>query len=224
LGSFIAEELAGPLGLDMHLGLALEEHHRAAALYGSSISTALRRFGPRMLRGRTTEGRLYRSVLFNRGSESYKALLNPDPGPRRLECLNEPENRTMQLPWMNMHTNGPSLSRLYAVLAEGGELDGVRLMDAATIAPLHHAQSWSDMDRVLQKPLGFSQGFQKEELTLFSPEGSWMGHSGMGGSLGFADPHHRMSFAYVQNALSPYIRSPRCVRLCRAAYKSLGVL
>jgi CubicO group peptidase (beta-lactamase class C family) len=138
--------------------------------------------------------------------------------------MNEPENRELQLPWMNVHTNASSLARMYAALSLGGEIDGVRLVRPEAITPLHATQSWSNMDRVLQKPLGFSQGFQKEERHLFSPEGSWFGHPGAGGSLGYADPQNQIAFAYVINGLSPYIRSPRAIALSQAVYRCLGIL
>ena len=82
-------------------------------------------------------------------------------------------------------------------------------------------QSWSNADRVMLKPLGFSQGFQKEEPHLVSPHEASFGHLGAGGSVGWADPTHGIGFAYVMNRMDHMLRSPRCNALCRAVYESI---
>ena len=74
-------------------------------------------------------------------------------------------------------------------------------------------RSRSKRDRVIQKPLGFSQGFLKEECHVFSPGEEAFGHSGMGGALGLADPDRRLAFAYVMNRMDHRVRSPRCLLL-----------
>ena len=79
-------------------------------------------------------------------------------------------------------------------------------------------QSWSDRDRVLLKPLGFSQGFLKEERHVFSPGEESFGHSGMGGALGLADPDCDLALGYVMNRMDIRVRSPRCLALCHALY------
>jgi CubicO group peptidase (beta-lactamase class C family) len=224
VGSFIDEEISKPLGLDLHLGLRASHDDRVATLYPAPIPKILRRFGLRMVRAKTTEGSLYRAVLFDRSSHARRAFFNPDLGPKSLGVMNETSYRRVELPWMGMYTNARSLAEVYGVLANGGERDGVRLLSEITIARLMHPQSWSNHDHVLHKPMGFSEGFQKEEPHLFSPDGGSFGHSGVGGTLGFADPHNRLSFGYVLNGLDPHIRSPRCTALCRATYKSLGLL
>lgn len=224
IGAFLHDEVAVPLGVDLHLGLPERFDARVAKLYPAPMPQVLRRFGWHMPRGLSTEGRLYRAALFDAQSPSRKAFFNPDLGPERLGVLNQASLRRLEMPWMGMYTTARSLARVYAALAAGGQIDGVRIVQERSLLPLHHPQSWSNHDRVLHKPMGFSLGFQKEESHLFSPDGSSFGHSGVGGALGFADPHRRLAFAYVPNGLDPHIRSPRCVRLCHAMYRSVGLL
>lgn len=219
LQSFIADEIAGPSGLELFLGLPEALDGRAATLYPTPIPTLFRQFGPQMFRGLTTEGRLYRKVLFDKTSHPKRAFFNPDPGKAKLGAPNDPEIRRLPLAWMSIYTTARDLSSLYGTLSRGGG----ELVSQAAVDRLRAPQSWSYMDRVLCKPMGFAQGFQKEESHLFSPDGASFGHSGVGGSLGFADPNRRVGFAYTCNRLDPHIRSPKCVALCHALYKSLGL-
>ena len=62
-------------------------------------------------------------------------------------------------------TTARGLARLYTALAGDGSVDGVRLVAPERLLPLRDRQSWSDEDRVMRKPLGFAQGFVKDEIT-----------------------------------------------------------
>ena len=90
---------------------------------------------------------------------------------------------------------------------------------AETVAKVHARQGWSERDLVLQKPLGWSQGFLKEETHLFSPNPESFGHTGLGGAIGFCDPVAGIAIGYTPNGLDWRVRSPRAVALCRAIYQ-----
>jgi CubicO group peptidase (beta-lactamase class C family) len=107
----------------------------------------------------------------------------------------------------------PDLGRKGLALAMGGALERTRLCRPESVEPLKRRQSWSERDRVVLKPLGFSQGFLKEECHVFSPGEEAFGHSGMGGALGLADPDRRLAFAYVMNRAALSRALPRAVRL-----------
>jgi CubicO group peptidase (beta-lactamase class C family) len=124
----------------------------------------------------------------------------------------------MELPWCNGLASARGLARLYQPLACGGRVDDTQLISQEALAPLHERQSWSEMDEVLRKPLGFAQGFIKEETQLFSPNKEAFGHPGAGGCLGFADPKLGLSIGYVCNRMDFRIRSPRALALCHALY------
>ena len=102
-------------------------------------------------------------------------------------------------------------------------LDGVTLARPESLTPVHARQSWVERDEVLRKPLGFSQGFIKEETHLFCPNTTMFGHPGAGGSLGMADPTAGVALGYVMNKMGPYVRSPRALALCHALYRSPGL-
>jgi CubicO group peptidase (beta-lactamase class C family) len=128
--------------------------------------------------------------------------------------FNDPSLHALEIPWAGGIASARGLAKVYAdvVAAEP------TLCRAESIEPLGKRQSWSERDRVLRKPLGFSQGFLKEECHVFSPGEEAFGHSGMGGALGLADPKQRLAFAYVMNRMDFRVRSPRCLALCHALY------
>ena len=89
------------------------------------------------------------------------------------------------------------------------------------LEPLMRRQSWSERDLVLRKPLGFAQGFMKEERHLFSPNIESFGHPGAGGSLGWVDPKEELAVAYVRNQLGCAVRPRRTIQLMHTVYRCL---
>jgi CubicO group peptidase (beta-lactamase class C family) len=75
---------------------------------------------------------------------------------------------------------------------------------------------------VLQVRTRFGLGYmlsQDTRDTRFGPSPRAFGHPGAGGSLGFADPDHRLGFGYVMNRMGPHILlDPRAIALIEAAY------
>jgi CubicO group peptidase (beta-lactamase class C family) len=222
LGRFFAEELAGPLGADAWIGLPEEVHPRTATLYPTAPLKAVWAILSQLPRD-TVEGRMYRRVLFDRKSAAARAVANPrELGAGRFTNLNRADVRRLELPWMGGHATARGVSRIYEPLANGGSAAGVRIVSPEAIEPLKLRQSWSDRDLVVPKPMGFSQGFLKDQTHLFCPNPEMFGHAGMGGSLGFADPVEGVAFGYVMNHMAPQVRSTRALALCHALYASLG--
>jgi CubicO group peptidase (beta-lactamase class C family) len=226
LGTFLAEELAGPLRMQTALGRP-DDLEPAARLLPVPPATILTRQLPAALTERSPEGRVFRRVITApllglRASVSGRAFLNPSLGPARFDAVNEPDIQRIELPWMNAITTARGLATLYAALSGDGSVDGVRLVRPASLLPLHGRQTWSTRDRVMQKPMGWSQGFVKDEPHLFSRSPRAFGHPGAGGSLGWADPELGLGVGYVANAMDWRVRSPRAVALCHAAQRCAG--
>ena len=220
VGSFLAQAIAGPLGADVHLGLSPAHQERVSAIHPANTPEKLFGILPRLFFHRGTEGRVYRQIAL--GKETYKAFANPaELGPRGIGNFNRPDVHALELPWANAITHGRGLARVYAALANGGEIDGVRLVSEQSIQALFERQSWSQQDRVLRKPLGWSQGFLKEELHMFSPNRESFGHPGAGGALGWCDPVAKIAIGYVPNKMAFHVRSPRARALAAAVYRCL---
>jgi CubicO group peptidase (beta-lactamase class C family) len=129
-------------------------------------------------------------------------------------------------------TNARGLAGMYAPLACGGSLNGVQLVDRDTLARMGAVSSASGEDAVLWFPTRFTLGFHKsldnrrlapgrQGSVILSEEA--FGHVGAGGSIGFADPRARLSFAYVMNRMGGQsMVNPRGQSLIDAAYRSIG--
>jgi CubicO group peptidase (beta-lactamase class C family) len=217
LGRAFQREIAEPLGLDTWIGAPAEAIGRAARLVPVDKKTVVTRHVPTLLTRRTHEGRLFRRIV-RRSHLVNRAFTNPDMG--GFEAVNDPRVLGYELPWMGALTTARSLSRAYAAMV--GPVDGVQLVKPASLAPLRGRQSWSTRDRVLQKPLGWSQGFLKEESRLFSPNPNSFGHAGAGGSVGWVDPDRKLAIGYAMNRMDWRIRSPRALALAWATNEAVA--
>lgn len=90
------------------------------------------------------------------------------------------------------------LARVYAALARGGELDGVQVLRPETIDAATEDQP---LVRTGEPAGDFALGYQ--QLWKQLPFGSFrpFGHTGMGGTIGLADPGLRLGFGFVLNKL-----------------------
>ena len=224
LGEVFADEIARPLGLadDLWIGTPPSAEPRVARLYPASARTRLTQVVPRLLTGLTHEGRVYRAAA-RRSTPTARAFANPAAlAPLRVARFGTRPVRALDLPWSNGVGHARGLATVYAALLGVGGPTLPRLAPADAVAALEARQSWTEHDRVLLKPLGFSQGFVKDELHLFSPHPEAFGHPGAGGVLGWADPVAGFAMGYVMNRMDFRIRSPRAIALAHAVHASLG--
>lgn len=106
------------------------------------------------------------------------------------------------------------LARVYAALARGGELDGVRLLRPETIAAAMQEQPLRPGDGEGLFGLGYQLLWK---LYPGLPAGTF-GHTGMGGSIGFADPTSKLGFGFVMNQMP----SNGAAHLIAATYRALS--
>ena len=221
IGTFLAREVAGPLGADVLIGLRPELEHRVARNNPATWAERALWIVPKLLFDPRRDGRVYRQVAL--GGDAAHAFANPrELGPRGIDRFNDPRVHQLELPWGNGIASARGLCRVYAALANGGTIDGVTLVRPSAIEPLAWRQSWSERDRVLRKPVGWSQGFLKEEIGMFSPNPSSFGHAGAGGALGWCDPKARLAIGYVTSKMDHRVRSRRARALTSALYACLA--
>jgi CubicO group peptidase (beta-lactamase class C family) len=215
VGEFLRTHVTGPLDADFYIGVPASEDARAAEVLAPAGPPSARM--QRVLQDPT--------LLMNR------AFFNPPSAPA---LINTRAWRAAEIPASNGHTTARAVARIYGALAGGGTLDGVRLLDARTIAAATVEQSCG-LDATLQFPSRFALGFMlplPEHFSAvgfgreaFGPNARAFGHWGTGGSVGFADPDERIGFGYVMNqqkagsAEEPDLRWPSLVQ---AVYASLG--
>ncbi len=218
-GAFLLRELFGPLGCDVRLGTPASEDAKQATLYSPSVPGRLARLvGVSVLAPTSPEANIARDLL-RRDSVARRAFANPTVGKHGVTMYNQTKVLRAELAWASATASAEGVARAYLPFANGGKHDGRTYLQPATLAPLYGRQTWSERDEVLMKPLGWSQGFLKEQRHLFCPNPESFGHAGMGGALGWADPVANITFGYVMNRMDWRVRSPRVLGLCRALYE-----
>ena len=138
-------------------------------------------------------------------AEFYQAI------PRTMwPYFNDLTVREACLPSGNGHFSARALARMYAPLANGGEVDGVRLCSPERIKEMQR-QLYDTTDRVLMVPCAgrSASGWEAwaRHPTVRSWPGRWarataFGHSGAGGSVGFADPEIGLAVAVTLNKMA----------------------
>ena len=215
MGAFLRREVFDPLKANVSLGTPSSEDTHVARLYPPEAGKRILRMIAEGVRGGSTESRVARALL-TRGSLVRGSF--GSAGATGVAAYNDIPIRRGELAWGSATATAHGLARAYLPFAAGGTFEGRVYARPGCFSPIHARQSWSDRDYVLQKPLGWSQGFLKEETHLFSPNRESFGHAGMGGALGWCDPVMDLTFGYVMNRMDWRVRSPRAIALCRALY------
>lgn len=112
------------------------------------------------------------------------------------------------------------LARVYSALARGGELDGVRVLRPETIEAAVQEQvpsAGTSYDEMHPVGLGYMLLWKMFPVVEYT---KMFGHTGMGGSVGFADPFNRVGFGWVMNRL----HSGGVFHVQAAVYRVLGAL
>ncbi|HYZ91710.1 MAG TPA: serine hydrolase domain-containing protein [Actinomycetota bacterium] len=182
--TFLAEELAGPLGLDgLYIGTPPSEHHRIAPLLRSSEG----------LSGGPDPEATYDAML-PKDSVPWKAL-----GPRGdlFAFLDSPDGWSSCIPAISGVFTARSLAKLYAAWERDGEVDGVRILSPDTIAKATTVQNDRN-DLVIVIPPRWRLGFMSSgSIPVMGPNPEGYGHVGLGGTYACADPKAQVSFALV---------------------------
>ena len=209
LSAFFAREIAGPLGADFHMGIHPPNYHR--------LAEQMQPVG----RPKLPLKALF-SFLFLPNGVPSKTFKNPphDPAFRLTDTY-----RQADIGASNGYGNAHSVSRALSVLANGGVVDGIRLLSPKTIDRIFEPQS-KGMDRVLGIPINWGIGFAlpPTRMVPLLPAGSrvcfWGGY---GGSITFIDLERRMTVSFVMNKLDGGILgSPRVERILACAYACMA--
>lgn len=194
LGRFIAEELSGPMGLDLSLGLpASEEARRAEMIAPPELATS--------------------NMATDLNPSQVAAYTNPVIEPL---LPNTAAWRACELSSANGFSNAQSLARLFGAVAAGEVLSPDVLAQAT-------AERIQGVDEVLGVPARWGAGFLLNTGGLYGPEAQAFGHSGWGGSFVVVDPVRRTAIAYAMNRMgTDLVGDPRDMDLIAAAYESLA--
>jgi CubicO group peptidase (beta-lactamase class C family) len=212
VGTFFAEEIAGPLGLEFWIGLPDEQQSRVAPLvtWGRPADPAMAELMEQFMGPHTMLGKAL-------GAPSL--VFTTEDG-----VWNRPELRAAEVPAANGVTNARSLARFYAGLTgtvEGGPAQP--LLTPEQIGKASERQTFGP-DKVLMMDTTFGLGFfTASEMARYGGAAAF-GHTGAGGSVGFTDPENGIGFGYVMNRMMQSLTGdPRSAGLIQAVYDAVGV-
>ncbi|MFE0451984.1 serine hydrolase domain-containing protein [Streptomyces sp. NPDC058914] len=208
IGTWISEEIAGPVGADLWLGLPAERAARVGRV--GQVEEPVRAGALR-----TRPKRAVADAYADPHSLTRRAFAAITPLPDE----NDPGYRAAALPASNGIATADGLARFYASLI--GEVEGGTRLFSPETTEAARAERSAGADRVLVVNTRFGLGYMLHGAAspLLSPAS--FGHPGRGGALGFADPESGIAFGYVTNGFRSSVtadaRAQALVRAVRTA-------
>ncbi|MFH8567298.1 serine hydrolase domain-containing protein [Streptomyces sp. NPDC017993] len=215
IGNWIAEEISGPLGLDLWIGLPRELHSRVGRL--AEIETP----APAASAGlRVRPKQSVTDAYLDPASLTRRAFAAISPAPDE----NAASYRAAELPASAGIATARSLARCYAALI--GAVDGHPRLFAPATLTLARTEESAGPDRTLVVNTRIGLGFMLHGAAAPLLARGSFGHPGRGGALAFADPESGLSFGYTTNGMQQNVTAdPRAQALVRglaAAVRAAG--
>ena len=205
LGTYFADEVAGPLDLNIHVGLP------------ASTSADVAQLMPMAPAPGSTQ------PLAPLPAEVLKSLLVSPTGVNFLDnvaLINSAEFHEIEQAGVNGIADARSLARAYGVLAGDGHWGARQVIDQATVKAFAEPQlTFSDTTTGERKTQ--SVGYLGNLPLPLDGWGTAHGHTGAGGSIAWADPQAGISFAFVTNWLQSG-DDRRAAHLAQAVRSSLA--
>ena len=178
LGTFFAEEIAGPVGADFHIGTGAEHDARIAHVIPPT-------------------GELGADQELDPSSIAARTLTNPVIDP---SFSSTPEWRRAEIPAAGGHGNARSVATIHTLTANGGSVNGRQIISSEGLERIFEVQA-DGIDLVLPAELKIGMGFglPSPALPLPNPRTCYWG--GWGGSLAIIDMDAKLSYSYVMNKM-----------------------
>jgi CubicO group peptidase (beta-lactamase class C family) len=202
VGTWFAENLAGPLGADFHIGTPAECDDRVAKVIPP----------PSLAEQAAAMGLDSESI-------ALRVLSNP---PLDASKSWDVEWRRAEIPAAGGHGNARAVAIVQSIVSGLGQTDGRRFMSEAGVERIFEEQCYGT-DLVLSVPmrLGIGYGLASNELPFPSPRTCFWG--GWGGSLVINDLENHMTVAYVMNKMGEgTVGDLRAASVIAGAYASLA--
>jgi len=193
LGTWFADHVARPLGLEFWIGLPPEHDDRVAAgvwpenrdAWAEELATPAPAAGTYAARRRAAIARL--------------PPMGPDPhDPASLRAY-----YGIEVPAAHGITNARSVARMYAALLD--DIDGIRLISPDMVVQATKPQT-DGLPALIESgtagpDIRFGLGYQLASPGMPGLSPASFGHTGVGGRLGIADPDLDIAFGYVCNSM-----------------------
>lgn len=216
LGRFFAEEIAAPLGLNLHIGLPTSvTRNQVAVLHQWKRAESLLHLN------------VMPAALVAASFNPFGLLARASDLPRDIKPwdgdYNRDDVRAVEMPSSNGIGTASAIARLYGAAATADSAlrlsPGVHHELTATPTP----PSRGERDKVLGVEVVFSLGLSKPAFgSVFGSSDKAYGTPGFGGSFGFADPDTGIGYSYVMNRLGFHLYSdPRELALRQALFRDV---
>lgn len=201
LATVFEKELVQPLGLDgAYFGVPVDQLDRVARPIitpkPASATATAKKHAPLLPNGKrplTTQEKILKLT----GIDPYDA--EDALMPRGVSRFSLFTDRALQasIPAANGVFTARSLAKMYAMLANGGAIEGQQYLSATRMQQLSQIQN-KQRDKVMPFPMHWRLGYHRVvSLTKRAPQG--LSHIGYNGSGAWCDPVRELSFAYVHN-------------------------
>ena len=211
-GEYLAEEIASPLNADTWLGLPPELEDKVAYTYANE---GLSSFYVDMKSKNTDAGNfVIRSLTL--GTAFPMHLVGKNEG------FNSPIAHKAEIPGAGGITTAHGISKIWSSVVY--ETDGVRLLNDETIEYVTRVQSEGKPFTDIEPPYPrFGMGFYLDSPAREYLTESSFGHDGAGGQCAFADPEHKIGFAFVTSEMrGGVVQDDRAARLIKDLRLSLN--
>jgi CubicO group peptidase (beta-lactamase class C family) len=229
VGRYLREEIAGPLGLDLWIGLPEAEEQRVATLtggLGADPADERPSEDPEEARRKAELDEALR-IFLGPDTAIGRALAAPGNAFSTPGIFNTRAMRAAEVPAANMVCDARSVARLYAATVGDVIDDHGRRHDRVLSPAQVSAATTRDTDGpdtvLFDLDTQFGLGFMLHGgfIPLGGPAS--FGHFGMGGSVGWADPEAELSLGYVMNKMILGITGDsRSAALAAACYDAIG--
>lgn len=218
VGTYLREEVADPLGLDLWIGLPENQEGRVARLIsmlpeGISVDSL----------ADPGDDPVLQMVAQFLGPDSMlgRALFAPGGALTDMDIFNSRAMRAAEVPAANGVSDARSLARLYASCT--GDVDGVRILTPEQLGRATTQLTEGPNTVLMGMDIQFGLGFMlhSDLVALGGPRS--FGHFGAGGSVGWADPEAELAFGYIMNRMDLGLAGDlRSFNLINACYDAIA--
>jgi CubicO group peptidase (beta-lactamase class C family) len=199
VGEYFRDQIAGPLGLDVFMGLPESEEGRIAEM-------------------------LHDGNPMSGGPETYNEyqVLAQVNIPVSFDLANQRRWRSMGIPSAGGSATARGIAEMYNVLIEDVRGHTETIADKNTLSQMLACQIKNE-DLVIRFPMSWGVGFALDDGSgMYGGGAKSFGHHGWGGSYGFADPEAGVAFSYVMNFMrEPQSGDTRAIDLFQAFYAAI---
>jgi CubicO group peptidase (beta-lactamase class C family) len=212
LGTFVAEEIVKPLGVEFWVGLPEQHESRVSPMIAAAPPE-----DPAVLQMMID--------MMGPGTNAFRALYLEGaffPQPHQQSPFNTRAVHAAEIPAANGIGTAAALAKIYA--ATLAPVDGTQLISDATRERARTTVTpEGEADACLVLPSTFGMGFMTTGFMSPYMGRGCFGHPGAGGSVAFASPEDEVAFAFVMNQMDNNLANDlRTINLTSAVRSVIG--